>query len=124
MTNDAHHPADAYDRAAPDRLIAKTSFVAFEASHDGKVWHTAGALREPASAIPRGAVVIVHGSGGVDSRGQSYANALNEVGFVTFEIDLWAARGVTSPAERPKSVTETLPDAPAPSWITFTHRIS
>jgi dienelactone hydrolase len=109
MTNDTQ--AHAYDRAAPDRLMAKTAFVALEVTHDGKVWHTAGALREPAGSTPRAAVVIVHGSGGVDSRGQCYANALNETGIVTFEIDLWAARGVTSPQERPKSVTETLPDA-------------
>ena len=55
--------------------------------------------------------MIVHGSGGVDSRGQRYAEALNEAGFITLEIDLWAARGIRSPAERPKSVAETLPDA-------------
>ncbi len=105
------HLADAYDRALTDRLMAKTSFVALDVSHDGRVWHTAGALREPASAVPRAAVVIVHGSGGVDSRGQCYANALNEAGLVTLEIDLWAARGVNIPQERPKSVAETLPDA-------------
>jgi dienelactone hydrolase len=109
MTRDNH--ADAYQRSFPDRVKAKTSFVALAVSHDGKVWHTGGALREPASATPRAAVVFVHGSGGVDSRGQCYANALNEAGFVTLEIDLWAARGVTSPQERPKTITETLPDA-------------
>jgi dienelactone hydrolase len=104
-------PTDPFDRAFPDRLTAKTSFVALEVSHGEKAWHTGGALREPASAAPRAAVVIVHGSGGVDSRGQCYANALNEAGSVTLEIDLWAARGVNSPQERPKTITETLPDA-------------
>jgi dienelactone hydrolase len=57
------------------------------------------------------AVVIVHGSGGVDSRGRFYAAALNDAGIATLEIDMWAARGIKGPGERPKGVPETLPDA-------------
>jgi len=56
-------------------------------------------------------VVIVHGSGGVDSRGENYARALNKAGFATLEIDLWSVRGVAKPEDRPKAVAETLPDA-------------
>lgn len=66
--------------------------------------------------VPQGqrvpAVVIVHGSSGIDSRGISYAKELNAVGIATLEIDMWAARGITSGAAgRPQTVPETLPDA-------------
>jgi len=104
-----------FDRASSDRAWVKTSFIALPVTAGGKTWTTAGELREPlidpAEARARPAVVIVHGSGGVDSRGGAYAEALNRAGFVTLEIDLWAARGVASPADRPKAVAETLPDA-------------
>ncbi len=102
---------DAYDRDNSDRTTVKTSFVALSVAHGGKAWATAGELREPLEGATGGAVVIVHGSSGVDSRGATYAGALNAAGLATLEIDLWAARGVTSPAERPRAVTDTLPDA-------------
>ncbi|MFZ4480584.1 MAG: dienelactone hydrolase family protein [Rhodoferax sp.] len=57
------------------------------------------------------AVVIVHGSSGIDSRGVSYAKELNKVGIATMEIDMWAARGLTGGLNRPRGVPETLPDA-------------
>ena len=57
------------------------------------------------------AVVIVHGSDGVDSRGSLYAADLNDAGIATLEIDMWAARGIRGPEGRPKGVPETLPDA-------------
>lgn len=107
--------ANPYDRAMSDRATVKTSFVAIPVAHGGRTWVTAGALREPladsAGGADRPAVIIVHGSGGVDSRGGAYAEALNRAGFATLEIDLWAARGVNSPGDRPKAVAETLPDA-------------
>jgi len=104
---------DPFAREASDRTSVKTSFVAFPVTAEGRSWHTAGELREPLaeSAGTRPAIVLVHGSAGVDSRGRGYVVALNNTGFVTLEIDLWAARGVRSPLERPKSVAETLPDA-------------
>lgn len=69
--------------------------------------------------IPKGyenenipAVVIMHGSAGVDSRGSLYALALNKAGIATLEVDLWAARGwVGSVTGRPNTVPETVPDA-------------
>ena len=104
--------ADTYLRENSDRTTVKTSFVAIAVAYEKNTWHTAGELREPQNArTPCSAVVIVHGSGGVDSRGRGYVLALNNAGFATFEIDLWAARNVNSPQERPKTVTETLPDA-------------
>lgn len=60
---------------------------------------------------PVPAVVILHGSGGVDFRGNFYAEALNEAGFATLEIDMWEARGIDSPAKRPPHPAYTYPDA-------------
>ena len=56
------------------------------------------------------AVIIVHGSGGIDERGPFYAKALNEAGIATLELDLWTARGVTGISTRPKTTLDTLPD--------------
>ena len=107
--------AQGLDRSASDRTAVKVSFVSFPVSAQGKSWQTAGELREPnldpGRTGPLPAVVIVHGSGGVDSRGENYARALNKAGFATLEIDLWAARGVVRAEDRPKAVAETLPDA-------------
>ena len=38
-------------------------------------------------------MLILHGSAGVDSRGDFYARALNAAGIATLEIDYWEARG-------------------------------
>ena len=57
------------------------------------------------------AVVILHGSAGVDSRGDFYARALNAAGIATFEIDMWEARGINSAADRPPIPLFTYPDA-------------
>lgn len=105
--------AVSYARADSARLDAKSSFVSFPVTDGGRTWSTAGILRVPyaSGTQPRPAIVIVHGSGGVDSRGEHYAAALNSAGFVTLEIDLWAPRHVRSAAERPRNVGETLPDA-------------
>jgi uncharacterized protein len=62
------------------------------------------------SKVP--AVVIVHGTGGMDAKGPMYAQALNAAGIATLEIDLWSPRGLTGGWNgRPKHVKETLPDA-------------
>jgi dienelactone hydrolase len=58
------------------------------------------------------AVLICHGSDGVDGRGEFYAPALHEIGLATLEIDMWAARGTgRGAAARAGSPIETLPDA-------------
>ena len=59
----------------------------------------------------RPAVVILHGSAGIDSRGDFYARALNAKGIATLEIDMWEARGVTDLASRPSHPIFTYPDA-------------
>ncbi len=63
----------------------------------------------PGSNLP--AVVVVHGSSGIDSRGKFHIEELNKAGIATLEIDMWKPRGVTGGANRPRGVPETLPDA-------------
>ncbi|MBR7620169.1 dienelactone hydrolase family protein [Phenylobacterium sp. 20VBR1] len=88
----------------------RTSFVSYLTSAGVQV---AGLLRTPREATaPVGAVLICHGSDGVDGRGEYYAGALNAAGLATLEIDMWAARGTArGAAGRPRSPMETLPDA-------------
>ena len=60
------------------------------------------------------AVVIVHGSNAIDTRGMFYAKAFNRAGFATLEIDLFAARGwlggvkgrINTPAEIAASLAD------------------
>jgi dienelactone hydrolase len=86
--------------------------VTFQSLDPVKPLTVPAVLRIPNHARrPMPAVVIVHGSGGVDSRGVSYARELNNAGIATLEIDMWAARGITGAENRPKTVPETLPDA-------------
>ncbi|WP_171013808.1 dienelactone hydrolase family protein [Chitinivorax sp. B] len=56
---------------------------------------------------PAPAVLILHGSYGVDSRTVRYAEALRRAGFVTLEADIWQAMGITN--SRPRTVHETMP---------------
>ena len=89
----------------------RTSYAAFASEADPPLT-VAGKLATPVEAEPAPAVLICHGSDGVDPRGGFHAEALNAAGFATFEIDMWAARGVKRGAlARPRSVPETLPDA-------------
>lgn len=92
---------------------ATTSYVAFSTAGDAPLT-IAGRLMVPEGAAERAtpAVVICHGSNGVDGRGAFYAEALNGAGLVTLEIDMWAARGSARGATaRPRSPLLTLPDA-------------
>jgi dienelactone hydrolase len=71
-----------------------------------------GQLRVPVfdqgdSGIP--AVVVLHGSAGIDSRGSFYIQAINDAGIATFEIDMFSARGLGS--GRPALPTINVPDA-------------
>lgn len=56
------------------------------------------------------AVIIFHGSSGVDSRGSFYSDALLAAGIATFEPDLWEARGVMGLNNRPAAPIYTYPD--------------
>lgn len=92
----------------------KYNFVSFD-SFDPNVevqepFTVAASLSVPREdeAVP--VVIVVHGSGGVDERGNIYAKALNKVGIATLELDMWAARGLDGGLSRPNHVRETLPD--------------
>jgi dienelactone hydrolase len=89
----------------------RTSYAAFTSQADPPLT-IAGKLSTPIEGERGPAVLICHGSDGVDPRGAFHAGALNDAGIATFEIDMWAARGVKRGAlARPRSVPETLPDA-------------
>lgn len=96
-----------------DPDVPVISYVAFQSADPAHPLTVAGQLRVPAGGEARmPAVVVVHGSAGVDSRGALYARALNEAGIATLEIDMWAARGwLGGTTGRPRGVPETLPDA-------------
>lgn len=73
-------------------------------------WQVRKRCYVPKRNIP--AVVILHGSAGVDFRGDFYASALNAAGIATLEIDMWEARGLTGIADsRPPLPFSTYPDA-------------
>jgi uncharacterized protein len=68
-----------------------------------------GELRVPGSAHARlPAVLILHGSDGVDGRGMSYAEVLNQAGIATLEIEMWRA---ADGGGRPPSTRLTMPHA-------------
>jgi uncharacterized protein len=65
-----------------------------------------GELRIPASKGGRvPAVLILHGSAGIDGRGAFYAEALNAAGIATLEIDMFQGRG------RPPTTRANMPHA-------------
>lgn len=89
------------------------SYVQFQSLDSINPRAVAAQFRVPSNVTGKvPAVVVVHGSAGVDSRGKFYIEALNKAGIATLEIDMWAARGwfggITG---RPRGVPETLPDA-------------
>src|SRR3954470_1941655 len=57
----------------------------------------------PTSATPPAAVMVVHGSGGLDGRAGPYIRALKSAGFATFEVELF------KPNQRPKFAYENVP---------------
>ena len=91
--------------------LARTSYVSIPVQAGEDNWHMAAKLSYPLASANGAAVLLVHGSGGVDTRGELHTQSLNAAGFVTLEIDLWAARGWYGSAfGRPAGVPETLPD--------------
>lgn len=57
------------------------------------------------------AVLILHGSAGIDARGEFYEAALDEAGIATLQIDMWQARGYSAAGQRPAAIYLTYPDA-------------
>lgn len=79
-----------------DSSVPTISYVSFQSPNllpPGDPLTISGQLRIPIAQEPIPAVVVLHGSAGLDSRGKLYTEALNDVGIATLEIDMWAARG-------------------------------
>ncbi len=69
-------------------------------------------LRMPGGAGPFAAVVLVHGSSGIDGRGAALAEELRKAGIASLEIDMWKPRGLRGGVDsRPRIISDTLPDA-------------
>jgi dienelactone hydrolase len=79
----------------------------------GQVVQVPGRFGVPASAAARiPAVLILHGSGGVDGRGAYYARALQEAGIATLEITMFTH------GNRPKGSDANMPHvAAALKWL-------
>jgi len=94
--------------------VSYVNFQSPDLTKPGETLTIAGQLRVPADASsdnPVPAVVILHGSAGIDSRGTFYTKALNAHGYATLEIDMWAARSLGGALERPALPSLTVPDA-------------
>lgn len=101
------------------RAVPRTTFIQFnvpniDPSRQVPQWTIKGKLSVPVACagdtkLP--AVLILHGSSGVDARGDFYQQALNASGIATLQIDMWEARGVTGIANRPALPVFTYPDA-------------
>lgn len=94
--------------------ISYTSYLSEDLENPDNSLTISGQLRIPSTAtesekVP--AVIILHGSAGVDSRGSFYTQALNRAGIATFEIDMWAARNLSGGNNRPALPSLTAPDA-------------
>jgi uncharacterized protein len=107
-----HVPAISFIQFQSPNLAAPGSFLTIK----GKLSLPTGGGKERSARCVNAnkqfpAVLILHGSVGVDSRGDFYEEALNDAGIATLQIDMWEARGVTSLANRPAAPILTYPDA-------------
>jgi dienelactone hydrolase len=82
-----------------DLSAGQTGAIAYRSQHEDVV--LAGFLRlpeRPEARVP--AVVIIHGTGGIDGRGTKWATFLLEHGIGSLEIDYFGPRGVRDGASR------------------------
>lgn len=69
-------------------------------------------LRIPSGDGPFAAMIILHGSAGVDGRGEQMAKVLLNAGIASIEPDMWKPRGLSGGTKsRPRIISDTLPDA-------------
>ena len=96
--------AHAQGNVSTDKFSFKVA-AAFEARAE-----VSGELRIPASKLERlPAVLILHSTPGFDGRGAFYAEALNQAGIATVEIDYMQGRGMpATPAHHLPHVYQTL----------------
>lgn len=100
--------------------MGQISFVQFQSPNlavPGTTLTIEGKLSVPERVSAAGnrrrlaAVLILHGSAGVDARGDFYERALNAAGIATLQIDMWLARGIAGAGQRPSAPILTYPDA-------------
>jgi dienelactone hydrolase len=93
----------------PHRPANLPQWLAIQSPTPGQV---PGTLRLPGGTGRVAAVVVLHGSGGVDGRGEMYGRALQAAGIAALEIDMWRARGigVGQGVDRRPRTADTLPD--------------
>ena len=72
-------------------ITTRSSYVVIPINKSGD--SVAGKLSFPIKNNNGAAILIVHGTNGLDSRGEFHSQALNQQGYTTLEIDLWARRG-------------------------------
>lgn len=92
--------------------ISYVQFESLDVTNPPEPLTISGELRVPDHSAEQSvpAVVVLHGSAGIDSRGALYIQALNAAGIATLEIDMFAARGLAV-GERPAFPTLNVPDA-------------
>jgi dienelactone hydrolase len=94
---------------SPNPFMGTTLTIEGKLSMPRDVDHPgAGAGQHGQRKLP--AVLILHGSAGVDARGDFYQAALNKAGIATLQIDMWQARGYSA-AQRAAAPILTYPDA-------------
>jgi len=82
----------------PTTTLSDSEFLT--GTKEGKATIVAGELRLPRAESERlPAVLLLHGSGGVDSRETSWANHLNKLRIATFTLDSFTGRGITRTGE-------------------------
>ncbi len=80
--------------AQPDAPGEPVTLPGAEISGWGQVGEVPARFGRPAGAPPKvPAVLILHGSGGVDGRGAFYAQALQDAGIATLEITMFRPGG-------------------------------
>jgi dienelactone hydrolase len=91
--------------ALPAAATAPGTRIEFSSLDQGRPYKLSGTLYMPAkTSSPVPAVVMVHGTGGIDSRGELYRQPILDAGIAIFEVDFKTGiyRG---PMDRPKQAT-------------------
>ena len=80
----------------PIETVTLNSRQILSGEQDGKQTVLAGELRIPPGTGRLPAVILVHGSGGLDSAVERWAQELNQIGVAAFLLDCFSGRGITS----------------------------
>lgn len=85
--------------------VAAETRIAFSSLDTSKPYKVSGTLYLPENASsPSPAIVLIHGTGGIDSRGALYRGPLLGVGIAVFEVD-FKTGNYTSTIDRPPNDT-------------------